>query len=760
MSIDYMLEAIKVSREFAKSAYERRLFIIVGENQKVARTALKIAEQIVDEDSSVICSSNYKRFQNLFDEVCRSKSKRIIKNWETDRILGQTYDLSFIDLRDWLDVMALSRVVGTVRGGGIIVVMLPRDYESKTYYEEIVPPYYPKPPRKIMLRRLIEKSIGYQGVYIFDVDKNEFIWQPNEERRVYTKSEIKIPENTQFPKEIYKLAASQDQVEVLRSFEEWKNYIILLANRGRGKSASIGLGITGYAWRFARKHKRALYVCITSRDELNVEEVFRFAEIAHKALELEYKFSESNKEFESDLLRLEFRFPHRAIKLAGLADCLIIDEVAAIPFSYLKRVINAYDKIVFSGTVHGYEGTGRVFAVRFLKMLDESGINYQKVRLEEPIRYSGTDPIEKWLFDMLFLDAEPAPVDESILEKIDTAKLVEIDPSKYFLGEKEAENFVRSLIGILTTAHYRNNPKDLLLMCDAPHHRIFALTIDSQPLVALQIAEEGGIPQDRVQELLEEAPLGQLIPDNVTRYTGLVSFPQMKGFRIVRIATHPKLQGRGLGSTALKLLEELAKKEGKDWIGASFGANPELLNFWLKNEFYVANLSPLINPKTGEYSAIVIKPLSEEAERLVKEANRQLRIRLLRELRNTYWELETETAHKILKYGEPITGVIPQLNMGDVFRLGLYVSLGGKIEACIDVVDEIVKVYFAGGYNFLSPDDEQLIIKKILQRQLLKREELHLIREIIKRLWQQIAKVKFSKGRPRGKKSDSKHSSQ
>ncbi|MEM2221985.1 MAG: hypothetical protein QW143_01025, partial [Candidatus Korarchaeota archaeon] len=69
MSIDYMLEAIKVSREFAKSAYERRLFIIVGENQKVARTALKIAEQIVDEDSSVICSSNYKRFQNLFDEV-------------------------------------------------------------------------------------------------------------------------------------------------------------------------------------------------------------------------------------------------------------------------------------------------------------------------------------------------------------------------------------------------------------------------------------------------------------------------------------------------------------------------------------------------------------------------------------------------------------------------------------------------------------------------------------------------------------------
>lgn len=758
MGADYLLEIIKISSEFAKSAYERRLFIIVGESRKVAKNVLKLAEY-VDENSAVICSSNYKRFRDLFNEACKSNSKRIIKNWETDRVLGQTYDLAFIDLRDWPDVIALSRVVGTVRGGGIIVVMLPRDYESKTYYDEIVPPYFSKPPRKIMLRRLIEKSIGYQGVYVFDADKGELIWQPEEKQKNITKSMIEIPDSTKFPKEIYKLAASQDQVEVLKSFEEWKNYIILLANRGRGKSASIGLGITGYAWQFTRKHKRPLYACITSRDKLNVEEVFRFAEIAHEALGLNYSISKSNGELKSDILRLEFKFPHRAIKLASLADCLIIDEVAAIPFPYLKRAVDAYDKVVFSGTVHGYEGTGRVFAVRFLKMLDDLGIDYQKIELKEPIRYSETDPVEKWLFDILFLDAEPALVDESILEKVESAKLTEIDAEKYFLGEKEAENFMRSLIGILTTAHYRNNPKDLLLMCDAPHHRIFALVIDSQPLVALQVAEEGGIPQDSIQEMLREAPSGHLIPDNITRYTGLVSFPQMKGFRIVRIATHPKLQGKGLGSKALELLAEVAEKEGKSWIGASFGANPELLKFWLKNEFYVANLSPVINPKTGEYSAIVVKPLSEEAERLIKEANRQLKVRLLRELRNTYWELETETAHAILKHGEPIVGVIPQLNMGDIFRLGLYVSLGGKIEACIDVIDELAKMYFAGSYNFLTSEDEYLIIRKILQRQLLGKDELSRMREIVGKLWQRIARVKFKKAKPKRKESRSEHSS-
>lgn len=741
--VDFLLSMINEAKDFAKMAYERRVFILVGENKKVDDISLKIAKQ-VDADSSVICTSNYKRFRSLFDEFCESKSKKIIKNWETDRILGQTYDFAFIDLRDWPDVIALSRVIGTVRGGGIIVLMLPYDYESRVYYEEIVPPYYPKSPRKIMLRRLIEKSVGYYGIYIFDVGKEEFIWRPEEKRKKYIKKRIEIPENTKIPRDIYELAASQDQVRVLQNFEDWRHYMILLANRGRGKSASIGLGITGYAYLFVKKHKRALYICLTSRDKLNVEEVFRFTRIAHEALGLRYIYSQKEGSFRSDILRLEFEFPHRAIKLASIADGLVIDEVAAIPFPYLRRAVRTYKQIIFSGTVHGYEGTGRVFAVRFLKMLDELDMEYKKIELKEPIRYSETDPVERWLFDMLLLDAEPVPIDEKILEKINRARLIEIDPSKYFLEGGKSEEFIRSLIGILTTAHYRNNPKDLLLMCDAPHHRIFALVIDSYPLVALQVAEEGGIPSDKVQEMLEEAPSGHLIPDNITRYTGLTEFPQLEGFRIVRIATHPKLQGRGLGSLALRLLAERAEKEGKSWVGASFGANPQLLRFWIKNGFYVANISPVINPKTGEYSAIVLKPLSKMAERLIKEANKQLKIRLLRELRNSYWELETETAHLILKNSEPVM-IIPQLNMGDAFRVGLYISLGGKIEACIDVIDEIVKLYFARGYNFLDQEDEYLIIRKICQRRLIEREELARIRKVIEKLWNRVFRVKFSK---------------
>jgi len=736
--ISYVQEA----RRYAKDMFERRLFIVLGEPLHTAREVLDIMKDFCNEN--MLCVSNSKKFRKSLKEICTSDSLFAVSCWDTDKILGKTYDIACIDLRDWPDVIALSRAVGTVRGGGIIFILLPYSYNSRIYYEEIVPPYYNKQPRGIMLERIIKKSKNYRGVYVYDASKKEFLSIPKEAKHEYVEEEIGIPEMASIPEEIYGLAASKDQIDVLKAFEEWKNYIILLANRGRGKSASIGLGLTGYATIFVKKHKRPFFVCLTSRSTLNVEEVFRFAQIAHDALGINYEFNAKEQTLKSDILRLQFEFPHRALKMAHIADALVVDEVAAIPFTFLRKTINAYKKIVFSGTVHGYEGTGRIFAVRFLKMLESSGRHFIKIELKQPIRYAMDDPVEQWLFDLLLLDAEPSRVSEDIMEKIGEAKLIELDPKEYFLGDKKSEEFLRSLIGILTTAHYRNNPKDLLLLSDAPHHRLFALVIDSKPLVALQIAEEGKIPPESVQEMLEEAPSGHLIPDNITRYTGIVDFPKMRGFRIVRIATHPNLQGRGLGSLALEKLTKIAKNEGVEWIGASFGANPRLLNFWLKNGFMPANMSPIINPKTGEYSVIVLKPLSKHASRMILEANKQLKIRLLRELRNSYWELETETAHMILKSGEPIT-VVPQLTSGDVFRLGLYLSIGGKIEACIDVIAELVNLYFARKYKFLSIEEEHLLVRKICQRRLIEKEELIRIRKIVRKLWENMVRVKFEK---------------
>jgi len=75
----------------------------------------------------------------------------------------------------------------------------------------------------------------------------------------------------------------------------------------------------------------------------------------------------------------------------------------------------------------------------------------------------------------------------------------------------------------------------------------------------------------------------------------------------VRIATHPDFMDRGIGSLMLKNI----LKEEADWVGASFGATPRLLNFWLKNGFIPVHVSPSVNEQTGEFSVIVLRPKAQ-----------------------------------------------------------------------------------------------------------------------------------------------------
>lgn len=64
-----------------------------------------------------------------------------------------------------------------------------------------------------------------------------------------------------------------------------------------------------------------------------------------------------------------------------------------------------------------------------------------------------------------------------------------------------------------------------------------------------QVALEGRISQQSVVSALAqgEKPAGDLIPWVVSNQYQDETFPQMSGARIVRIATHPALQGVGLG---------------------------------------------------------------------------------------------------------------------------------------------------------------------------------------------------------------------
>ena len=73
--------------------------------------------------------------------------------------------------------------------------------------------------------------------------------------------------------------------------------------------------------------------------------------------------------------------------------------------------------VILSSTVHGYEGTGRSLSLKLISQLRGNTRSYQnnnmgahgrqlkEISLDEPIRYGVNDPVERWLNDLLCLDA-------------------------------------------------------------------------------------------------------------------------------------------------------------------------------------------------------------------------------------------------------------------------------------------------------------------------------------------------------------------
>ncbi len=221
--------------------------------------------------------------------------------------------------------------------------------------------------------------------------------------------------------------------------------VSLTASRGRGKSAALGLAIAasigfGYS-----------NIFVTSPSPENLHTLFEFVFKGFDAMEYEehtdYDIIQStNPEFHNAVVRInvhdersdsshrqtiQYLSPQDAHKL-GQAELLVIDEAAAIPLPLVKSLLGPY-LVFMSSTINGYEGTGRSLSLKLLDQLrrdstaqghkaqtgkdgDAAKITstttsrgLREVTLEESIRYKPNDVVEKWLNQLLCLDATVVP---------------------------------------------------------------------------------------------------------------------------------------------------------------------------------------------------------------------------------------------------------------------------------------------------------------------------------------------------------------
>jgi len=583
--------------------------------------------------------------------------------------LGGEFSAAVLAVEGLLRPSIVAAAGETVRGGGALVIASEEEWGS-----------WDPGPREgrglyagYLKRRILEAPIHLV------VDRGGFVsesWRPPEgapPRRGLEgfRSRVGVPRGLQG------LARTRDQLDALErlaSFLRGRGRSVLLTgDRGRGKSFTVGLAIAlAIYWHVLG---RAVVVAPTPRA---VESLMRGVRAGLEALGVLGRRGVRVVESKGLIVRFTgpwFRVSYEPPDTAEYAPLMVVDEAASLGLARVRRLTWRSGKSIVSTTIHGYEGSGRAFARLLPRVLPRP---MERVELSEPIRYNPGDPLEAWLYETFLLKAEPGeppggPVDPGRAEHRVVAP-EELAGDRRLLGEA---------YGVLVQAHYRNTPDDLLLLLEAPHHHLHILTLQGRVVaVADVVDEDSGVPGEAriaLDRLLLHLP-GEP-PSGVTAQ------------RVSRIAVHPELQGRGLGSRLLRGVEEWSRARGRDLVTTIFGRH-DVIGFWLKAGYKPYYVSPRFNKVTGEKNVAMAKPLTGRGEELLREASRSLTVKLLTAAASVYRDLAAEKVAELLGAAEPVEPWLPLLPHQE---RGLSLYLEGRVEA-----EQVMDAVWAATVNALA----------------------------------------------------------
>ncbi|MFP4218721.1 MAG: tRNA(Met) cytidine acetyltransferase TmcA, partial [Salinarchaeum sp.] len=464
-----------------------------------------------------------------------------------------------------------------------------------------------------------------------------------------------VPSERSFPAAAYKRCRTSDQRDALATLEALENEsatVVLESDRGRGKSSVCGLAAGVLA-------ERGESVSIVASSPQNVTELFsrareiladRDALVAHERSPLRLDTDSGGA------------VVYRPPKDAGMLDGpTIVDEAASLSLQTLEATLET-DRVAFATTIHGYEGAGRGFSVRFMERLDP--LNPVIFRLDTPIRYAPADPIELWAFDALLLNARPA-VDQVVAGGAPQYR--RLTPADLM----DDEALLRETFGLLVLAHYRTEPDDLARLLDAPNLAVRALTVDGHVLAVALLAREGGLSATRRAALYEGGRIrGHMIPDVLTSQLRDELAAAPTGARVLRIATHPARRDEGIGSQLLAeiraeardVIPEWADRTGAiDWLGVGFGATPRLVRFWRQNGFSTVHFSTTRNERSGEHSAVMLDPLTAAGGRLTRKVTRRFARRITGVAPASLAAIDTDVLRATLRAVDPAPLAPPTL---------------------------------------------------------------------------------------------------
>ncbi|WNC71507.1 GNAT family N-acetyltransferase [Thalassotalea psychrophila] len=474
--------------------------------------------------------------------------------------------------------------------------------------------------------------------------------------------------------------------------------LVITADRGRGKSSAMAIA----ASEILKQGNKNIIITAPHPDAVNI--FFKQLQVSlPEAIKTGRVIRYQNSEVQ--FLPLDL-----IIKQQPICHLLLVDEAAGIPLPILKSLSKNYHRQVFVSTIHGYEGAGRGFSGKFLKMLKESRPSGQHFHINEPIRWAINDPLEQFTFASLLLNSELPKAKYNAREAIQYQVLSSKDLVKN-------EVLLNQVFSLLVTAHYQTKPSDLKMLLDDPSISVIIQQQNKQILAVALLLAEGEVTSklaNKVKQSLRRLK-GHFIPQSLLVHCGIEDAFNYRFQRVVRIAVHPEVQDQGLGTKLLNYCASDSKNRGFDFIGSSFGANQQLLSYWFRCQFNIARIGFSKDAASGEHSALVIKPLTEQAEPLSK----QLKLQFFRDLHyyksDEYKYLDTQLMSEIFAHADNLS--IPSKQ--DLQALADFAQGNRVFSCCAPAIKRCLI-----GYLVVNTDEVQaerlglaIALRKVIQQQ-------------------------------------------
>jgi len=593
---------------------------------------------------------------------------RLVTRGQVVSLLGSESDVLVVDGYSGLNPDSVAALAGTIVKGGVMIILAPwldqwGSFCDPEYQKIAVYPYSPASIPGMFLQRFSQVLSQYcdnDNIIKLDINTDDDaleliakVFRPNFNIEL-------VAQGLSHGKHSFICTDSQQRVvEAVKRVctGHRKRPLVLTADRGRGKSAAIGMALADLIQTSGPYH-----FIVTAPSLMAVERLF-----AHCADVLGVAMNTSGELcWQGSTVR--YCLPDLVDEQLG-ESMLVVDEAAAIGTTMLTQWLDSFSRLIFSTTVHGYEGSGQGFSLRFQQTLTQVMPQHKRLTLTKPIRWGEGDKVEAFINAAFLLNADVDSIDD--IERIGT-NIVDIDVEVGDAAVDGADHLIHirridraelvkqtsiltGLFGLLITAHYKTTPGDLRNLLDGPNLEVFVAThydgVTERVLGGLLLAKEGAFDEALASAIWQgqRRPRGHVIPQTLAVQCGYEEGLKSKSARIIRVAVNPRMQQQGLGKRLVMAAESYSKLQGFEWLGSSFGATEALVNFWRACGLSPVRVGISLDGISGSYSTLVLAPLCEAVEPDFVLLRRQFHDHFLLALKNYYQKMPTELLLCFLK---------------------------------------------------------------------------------------------------------------